>query len=127
MGALFFTGIGIRHSQDVSPIAYGFRRHIEFHISNVQIIDLHYIDPANAKEIFGKYDILQNLLQSRERVQMVDTNNYGIWVVDGKERLKKYGKNNNPRAWNMHAGTKIQSTNVMALATSVARILNFAR
>ena len=88
------------------------------------MIDLQYVDPTNAKEIFGKQDMFQPLLQSRARVQMLDASDSGYWVVNGSERIEKYCKDNNPRAWNTHAGMKTQPINFMASAASVAHILN---
>ena len=127
LGAPFSMGIGIRHSQDVSHTAYGSRWQIDFHIFSIQIIDLHSVEPTNMKEIFGKQDISHPKIKSRARVQMVDSDDSGGWVVDGEERPEKDCEDNDPRAWNMHVGMKIQSINVMASAASVARILNCAQ
>ena len=65
---------------------------------NIQIFDLHSVDPVNAKEIFVKQDMFQPLLQSRTRVQMVDADNSGGWVVYVKEGLDKCCKEKDPRA-----------------------------
>ena len=54
VGTNIFAGIGMRHSQVVLPISYIPWRHINFHISKVQILDLHSVDSTNSKEIFVK-------------------------------------------------------------------------
>ena len=82
--------MGIRNYWDVSLITYGSREKINFRISNVQICNLNFVDPTNTKEIFVKQDMFQPLLHYMERVQMVDARDYGIWIIDGKEQLKKY-------------------------------------
>ena len=103
----------MRHHQDVLPIAYGSRGQIKFCISNAQIINLHSFEHNNTKEILGKKDTIQPLLQSREIVQMVDDNDSEIWVIDGKERLDKYCEGKNTREWNMQIGIEYQAINVM--------------
>ena len=127
VGALCFIGVGLRHSRVVSPIAYGSMGQIDFHISDVHILNLHSVDPTNAREILGKWDMFQPLLQSRERVQMVDADDSGGWIVDGGEWPEKDYEGNDPRAWNMHVGMKSHSINVMESAASVVHILNCAQ
>ena len=83
-------GIIIRRYQDILPVVYVFRGQINFHIFNLQILDLISVDPTNTKEIFVKQDMFQPLLHYMERVQMVDARDYGSWFIDGKEQLKKY-------------------------------------
>ena len=103
------------------------RGQINFRISSDQILDMHFVDPTNEREILGKWDMFQPLLQSRERLQMIDADDSGEWVIDGEERPEKDCKDNVPRAWNMHVGMKSHSINVMESAASVMRILNCVR
>ena len=56
---------------------------------------------------------------------MLDAGDSIIWVIDGKERNKKDCEDTNLRAWNMHPITKIQYSNIVASAKSVARILKY--
>ena len=106
VGALCFMGIVVRHSRYFQPIAYGFSGQINFPISNVQIIDLHYVDPTNVKKIFGKQDIFQHLLKSRGRLQLLDADYSNGWAINDEERIGKYYKYNDPRSLHMYIVTK---------------------
>ena len=97
VGAPFFLGISIRHYTDVQTIAYGSREQINFYISNLFILDLHFVDPTNTKEVFGKQEMFHPLLHSRSSFQMVDSDSSSGWVIDGKEQLKKYFYENDSR------------------------------
>ena len=94
VGAFCFVVIGTRHSQDFSlPSAPRGRSTCTFPMSKLS--NLHPVDPINAKEIFVKWDMLQPQLYSRAISQMVDADDYSRWMVNSKERLKKYCKDNN--------------------------------
>ena len=89
-GALFFKEIGMRYSKDPPPIAYTSREQIDFQISNVQIINLHSVEHTNTRQTFIKWDMLYTPLHYRSIFQMVDANDYRLWIVDGKEWTGKY-------------------------------------
>ena len=114
MGTLF-RGDRTDAIQNISLIAYNSRGQVDIHTSKIQILDLNSVDPTNVKEIFGKHNIFQPLLQSRAIFEMIDSDGSGGWVVDGKEWLEKYYKEDDTRAYIMYIIIKIQSINVVAL------------